>query len=273
MSFSLPVAYVHNIETFRKGIDQSGPFINVVYRIANYGDVDNFINALMGFGSGSGPGGSGTVTKASPHQYQQSPNLYCQSAVMIEGLGNPILSSAAFPNYDGGALIQAEYRASKFDFGPLNYGEINNQFDPATPLTYCTQELDFTTEIFTVAENAATTVPAKIKVPITIMNLTFHDVPYMPLPGIRALRGRVNSTTFLGSSAGLVHFRGGKTTRKFNTDGTIVQEVYMCFEERDANYPWNSGPSAANPYTWAPVVDSLGNKPFQTGDLNALLIF
>lgn len=273
MSTSLPVAYVHNIESFKKGIDQGGPFVDVIYRIANYADVDGFINALMGFATSSGPLTGITVNKSSPHQYQLSPNLYCQSAVMIEGLGEPILTDSAFPNYNGGALIQAEYRAAKFDFGPLNYNSQNNQIDPATPLTYCTQELDFSTEVFTLEENSVGPFPAKIRIPITILSLTFHQVPYIPMTAVRAMRGRVNSSTFLGSASGLVLFKGAQTSRKFNEDGTIVQEVKMTFEERDSAYPWNSGPRADNPYSWVPCVDSNGAKPYQVGNLNTLLIF
>ena len=192
---------------------------------------------------------------------------------MIEGLGEPVLSDSAFPNYKDGALIQAEYRAAKFDFGPLNYNSQNNQIDPSTPLTYCTQEIDFTQEIFTINEHEAGPFPAKIRIPITILSLTFHKVPYMPMTAVRARRGCVNSTTFLGSAAGLVLFKGAQTTRQWNDDGTIVQEVKMVFEERGSAYPWNSGPSILNPYTWTPCVDSNLNKPFQTGDLNDLLIF
>lgn len=272
MSTSLPYSYTTLIDGFSKGVDQSGPFYRVVYKLNNWSDSDGFCNALLGFGHASGPGGT-TVTKGSPHQYPLSTNLFCQSAVVVEGLGNPILSAAGTPNYDGGALVQAEYRPAKFDFGPLDYNNTNNQIDPGTPLTYCTQELDFNTETLLIEGHMAGDVPAKIQVPTTVLNLTFHELPYLPVTAMRNLRGRVNSTAFLGAATGLVLFRGGSTQRKFNADGSVVQEVKLCFEERDSHYPWNSGPTKGAPYTWVPVVDTNGNKPYKTADLNPLVIF
>ena len=106
---------------------------------------------------------------------------------------------------------------------------------------------------------------------MTILTLTFHKVPYLPMTQVRNLRGRVNSATFLGSAPGLVLFKGADTSRVYNTDGSICQEVKMTFHERDGNYPWNSAPSKDQQYTWSPVVDVNGNKPFLLGDLNALV--
>src|SRR3954469_24315180 len=127
MSTQLPVAYSHTIEGFSKGIDNQGPMIRVVYKIDHYSDADTFINALMGFGSLSGPVTGGTITKSTPHSHPLSPNLYCQSAMLVEGLGAPVLGANGYPNYDGGALIQAEYRPPPFDFGPLGISLLNNQ--------------------------------------------------------------------------------------------------------------------------------------------------
>jgi hypothetical protein len=274
MATTLPIQYSHLLEGFTKGIDQGGPFYRVIYKILNWQDTDLFCNALMGYARVTGSPGNFTVTRGVPHQHPLSPNLFCISATVIQGLGNPILSPTGYPNYDGGAFIQAEYRTPPFNFGPAGNGyDTNNQIDPGTPLAWCTQSLSHATETFTVDQADKSKPPAKVQIPITILNLTFHKLPYMPTPQIRLLRGRVNSTPFLGAGAGQVLFKGGETERTFNTDGSTVQELKMTFYERDSNFLWNSGPTLANPYTWEPKVDSNGNKPFFVADLNPLLQF
>jgi hypothetical protein len=271
MATTLPIQYSHLLEGFTKGIDQGGPFYRVIYKILNWQDTDLFCNALMGYARVTGTPGNFTVTRGVPHQHPLSPNLYCISATVVQGLGTPVLSPTGYPNYDGGAFIQAEYRCAPFNFGGGQ--DLNNQIDPATPLAWCTQELDHATETFTVDQADKTKPPAKIQVPITILNLTFHKLPYLPTPQMRLLRGRVNSTPFLGAGTGQVLFKGGSTHREFNVDGTVVQELKMTFYERDSNFLWNSGPSPANPYTWTPVTDSNNNRPFLLADLNPLLQF
>lgn len=280
MSTLLPVSYSHTVDFFTKGIDQQSPFYEVQYKISNWADADNFCNALLGFGHASGSGTGITVSRGVPHQHPLSPNLYCRSAVVVEGLGNPVLNSSGYPNYDGGALIRASYRPAPFDFAG---GNLNNQIDPSTPLNWCTQELDFSSETYTIANNtfsyssgpisgATTGVPAKFSIPITTLTLTFHQLPYLPMTTVRNLRGRVNSTTFLGAAAGLVLFKGCKTVREWNTDGTSVQKVQLTFEERDALNPWNSLPSPSG-LTWYPVADSLGTKMYPLADLSPLVQF
>lgn len=278
MATTLPVSYSHTIEGFSKGIDQnSGPFYRVQYKIDNWADADDFVNAIMGFGTATGT--PPTVARGTPHQYPQSPNLFASSAVVVSGLGNPILNVDGYPNYDGGALIEVEYRPGNTDYGPVNYNITNNQIDPATPVTWATQEIDFATETYTLGKKltydvggAETTVYATIQIPITILVFTFHKLPYMPMTAVRNLRGRVNSTTFLGSAAGLVLFKGGRTSREFNSDGTIAQKVVLTFEERDAAHPWNSLPSENDP-TFKPVSGAAGVKMYRLADLTPLVQF
>jgi hypothetical protein len=279
MATSLPVPFSHTIEGFTKGIDNQGPIIRVVYKIDHYSDSDKFINALMGFGSLSGPITGGTITKSTPHSHPLSPNLYCQSAMLVEGLGAPVLGANGYPNYDGGALIQAEYRPPPFDFGPLGISLLNNQIDPGTPMAWCTQELSFSNEIWTLGKKMTyassgkpTDVHVKFYVPITTLRLTFHKLPYMPTPIVRTLRGRVNSTTFLGSPAGTVLFKGAETSREWNTDGTVCQKVVLTFDERDTSQPWNSLPSEDDP-TFKAVVGTGGVKMYQLADLSPLVQF
>jgi hypothetical protein len=282
MSTNYIVATAHTIEYFSKGID-SAPYMHVQYYIQNYSDVDRFINALRGAVSMTGPITGGTVTRNAPHQHPLSPNLSCVNASLVQGLGNPIINANGYPDFDGGALIAAEYR-------PLTWDAVtpdrNNSIDPTTSILYCTQEINFSTETMTIGNNTfkfssgtasglTTGVPAKFSIPITNLVLTIHQLPYMPMQAVRSLRGKVNSTVFLGSPAGTVLFRGARSTRRFNTDGTVVQEIQLILDERNPLHPWNSLPSRVT-LVWAPVTDdgtSGGTKMFEVADLTPLLQF
>lgn len=283
MGTSYIVATAHTIENFSKGVDGQGPWIRVQYYINSYADVDRFINALVGAGNLTGPITGGKVTRNAPHQHPLSPNLFCVRAELVQGLGNPVLSTSGYPDFDGGALISAEYRALSWD--PIEVNR-NNSIDPTTSILYATQEIDFSSESYTVANhtfkyssgvlaNINTSTPAKFTIPVTELVLTYHQFPYMPMIAVRNLRGRVNTATFLGAAAGCVLFRGAKTSRDFNTDGSVTQKVQMMFAERDALHKWNWLPS---PYslTWYPVTEdgtSGGVTMFPTGDLSPLLNF
>jgi hypothetical protein len=280
----LPAAYSHTIDGFSKGIDEKSPWYRVVFHLDNWSDTDAFMNALMGFGTASGPTSGPTVTRGVPHAHPLSPNLYCSRTSVIQGLGNPVLNPAGYPDYDDGALVEAEYRPPPFDFGGGGVNFLNNQIDPGTPLSWCTQEVDFGHEVITIPGGTMyrytsgpdsgkfTGVPMKIFVPITILTLTFHKLPYMPLPQLRLLRGRVNSTTFLGSPAGTVLFKGGKTSREPNPDGSIVQTVTEVFEERDSSQPWNSEPGLGSA-TFYPVEGTGSVTKYPVADLSPLLQF
>jgi hypothetical protein len=283
MPTTLPTTFVHTINGFTKGVDRSGPFYKVIFMIDSWSDTDAFCNAIMGFGSSTGPISGITVTKNAPQQHPLSTNLYASSAVVIEGLGRPVLNANGYPDYDGGALIEVEYRAPPFDFSGSGTNFLNNQIDPATPLQWCTQEIDFSTTVYTspswkyrytsgTHNGQLIDVFAKFEIPLTIMTLTFHQLPYMPMPAVRACRGRVNNATFLGSPPETVLFPGAKINREPNPDGTIVQTVALTFHERDAAHPWNSLPSADDP-TFYPVEGPGGVKPYRTANLSQLLNF
>jgi hypothetical protein len=277
------IDYTHLIDGFTKGIDERSPWARVLYSIDSYDDSDDFCNALMGFGTSTGPITGITVTRGVPHAYPLSTNLYCHSATVVEGLGQPILNSDGYPRWDGGALIQAEYRPAPMDFSG---GENpNHQIDPATPIPWCTQELDHSSLAFTLTNSKLkytsgpagvidqpTEVYVKFEIPITIMTLTFHKLPYLPVGIIGDLSGRVNNATFLGKPAETVLFKGSKTNREWNTDGTVVQRVTLTFEARHADHPWNSLPTASDP-TFYPVAGTGGVKMYKTANLLPLVQF
>jgi hypothetical protein len=276
MSTLAGINYIHLFDGFSKGIDATSPWVRVVYMIDSYDDSDEFCNALMGFGTSTGPLSGITVTRGVPHAYALSTNLFCASATVIDGLGKPILNADGYPQWEGGALIQAEYRPAPMNFSGAD--NTNHNIDQSTPLTWCTQELDHSSQSFTLpnsklkftATNDPTDVYVKFEIPIIIMTLTFHKMPYLPMGVVANLSGRVNNATFLGAPAETVLFKGAKTTREWNTDGTVVQKVMLTFERRHADFPWNSLPSGDD-VTFRPVTDKNGVKMYKTADLSPLV--
>lgn len=278
---SLPggIPTANTIEYFEKGIDEQGPYYLVQYYINNWQDSDVFINALLGYTTNTGSG-TGGVTKRSPHQYPLSTNLLCRRARVIAP-GCAKLGSSGLPDFYGGALIQAEYRAPQWQAYPNQ----QEQIDPGTPIPFCTQELEHTTETYTlpgssmyyVGGTTLTNQPFRIRVPVTNLTLTFHLSPnlYVATGTIRSIRGCVNSTTFLGASAGCVLFRGCRTVRNYDSAGNVVQEIQLNFSERDPNQKWNFLPLITNPTAlpWTEVSGTAStasgvNPPYPTADFN-----
>ena len=273
MAITLPVPFAHMWGEMYKGIDEQGPYYEVLYYITNWSDSDLVINALKGITSSV----SGKITRGLPHQHPLSPNLYCQTA-RAEGLGGPVLNANGLPNYDGGCKIRATYRASVLE-GVLQFGDDPNNFqqiDPTTPLLWCTQELDFSGETVVVPNTSFTwasdgklaSVPLKVKVGITQMRLTFHRVPAMPMATMRAFRGKVNNATFLGADPYKVLFEGGSTVRDVQADGTVLQRVTLVLSERDQPW-WNT--LRPDKMKWDALVDGDGAKAYTATDLSPLL--
>lgn len=273
MAITLPVRFAHMWEEMYKGIDDQGPYYDVIYLIDNWADSDLVINALKGITTSVG----GKITRGLPHQHPLSPNLYCQTA-RGEGVGGPVLNNNGLPNYDGGAKIRATYRASVLE-GVLQAADDPfgfQQIDPTTPLLWCTQELDFDTETVVIPNHSFTwasdgklaSVPYKATIGITIMRLTFHRVPAMPMGIFRQYRGKVNNAPFLGGDTGKVLFKGGSTVRDYNTDGTVVQKVTLNLFERDQ--PWYNS-LRPDKLVWDALIDGTGSKSYTVTNLQPLL--
>jgi hypothetical protein len=268
------IDYVHGYKMFGKGIDAQGPYYNVEYQIGDWENADAFSNALVG------------VDDSSPHRHPLSTNLICTEAIPV-GIGRPVLNADGYPSYDRGAVIRAVYRsAGSAFFGGFPDPAIDDpgsahQIDPTTPIAWCTQELDFTVESSSVpgsgyiweSDSTDATVPIQQDVNVTILNLTFERRRALPMSVVRAKRGRINSSTFLGAPAECVWFVGAKSTRTPYTDGSVTQRVQLTFKERDVS--WNKFlrpgrmPSAAG--SWDYLQDIATNRRFLTTDLSPLV--
>ena len=270
------IDYVHAISGFNKGIDAQGPYYNVEYLIGSWDNGDDFANALVGIGQDE------------PHRYPLSPNLVCTSAV-VAGRGRVELNTDGYPRYQDGARITATYRSSgsglafggSFSNVVLDDPGYAHQIDPATPLVWCTQELDFGSQSLSVpntsyvweSDGASAQIPVVLDVFETTMVLTFHRRASLPTALIRATRGRLNNATFLGAATETVLFVGAQTTREASTDGSVTQRVRLVFKERDES--WNKFlrpgkmPSAAA--SWDYLKDASTNRRFKTADLGPLV--
>lgn len=275
MSTALPIPYTHTTRYFSKGMDAQGAYYRVEYLIESYSDTDAMVNALMGQRVATGL----VINNFSPHQHPLSPNLFCRSADVMEGLDGPALNALGYPGYNGGALIRCEYRPLTWDV--VSQPEQSFDQSGAEPIVWATQELDFGSQTYTInrgtykytagpvgVNGMPSQVPVKIEVPLTTMILTYERTPYLAMSLARQLRKRVNTTTFLGANGGLVLFDGCRTTRQFNADGSICQKTQFVFQERDVSYPWNSLPNTID-FSWNPVTDGT-NGPYQTADLTPL---
>ncbi len=279
---TLPVGYAHTIEYFEKGIDAEGPYYKVNYLIANWSDADLMANSLLGYTSISGNAQTGVITKRSPHQHPLSTNLFCRSA-RIKGVGKPVLSPGGLPSYAGGATLECEYRPMTTMAFQTTPAEAALQTDPGTAPLFCTQEVDLTTEMYTIPNTQlrfrSTTrnvpVPFRLHVPVGHLQFTFHKLAYNPWSGpFRALRGKVNSGTFLGCDENCVLFKSAKIIRDWDESGNATMKLMLTFSERPPLAHWNMLPDPTSAtFAWAVVEGPGGASPYDTADLSPLLNF
>lgn len=270
----LTVSYAHRWTEIRKGIDSQGPYYKVTYYIEQPWSVgDQVVNELLGYATKTG----GSPYWQGPHQYPLDPTgrSVCFQADIV-GVGNMIRNSDGYPEFDTGFFVEALYRVPLIPMYSENDPNNTQGIDPATPLLWATQDFDFSTDFILLdrsqytftSDSSKSTVPVRIKTGITIMDITFHRVPFMPSALIRAARGCVNSSTFMGSSAGQILFKGARTHKEINPDGSYIRTVQLIFHER--NQSWNK---VFRPDTlaWDGLVDGSGNGPYLTSNLNNLL--
>ncbi len=238
-----PLTFTHMVGDFTKGIDGGGPYYECTFLFDDWGDSDTVPNQMLGVTRYSGTPGSGVTTRVLPMTHPLSPNLYCRSAV-VSGIGRPFINANGYPAYWAGFTVKAEFRAAQQ--GQADTGL--QQIVPTSPVIWCTQELDWESQWITIpntslkfgSDGKKTGFKLEKEVTVTTMRLTFHRLPYMPVPQFRALRGRTNNGNFLGATTvDTVKFMGGTTVREASTDGSIVQTCTLTFKERDI--PWGSG--------------------------------
>jgi len=119
-----------------------------------------------------------------------------------------------------------------------------------------------------------------ILVPTGQFSLTWHKVLFPPWSTIRSLRGKVNSSSFLGAAAETVLFLGASYRRQFQvTNDSGHWEVVYRFAESSKqlasgsvggwNHFWKEVAASGEHWVKIDAADN-GELPYKTGDLSTL---
>lgn len=277
MPLGLTDAFAHAWQDMYKGIDRQGPYYTCSYYFTNWADSDTIANQLRGYSTFNGT----SSTRVPGHRHPLSLNLVCTD-VRIEGCGNAVLNANGFPSYDAGFLAHTTYRADPMaQYGDTDPGNVN-AYDPGTVILWCTQEMDYDHETVYLEnsnykwyiaggggkDGKPTKVPVQKFIGVGNLTITYHQLPWLPSALIRSLRNKVNSSTFFGVPAGMIHFKGGRSSVDRNTDGSRSTRLSLFFRERDID--WNKVFDVDG--TWNYVKDGGGNLIYQAADLSPLVM-
>lgn len=189
----------------------------------------------------------------------------------------------------GGARVTATYR-TRFDEDNAGRTKL-----PKVPRgTYLTYRADLAAEYLSIPGRTwrwydppeFSPVPPDVQpgklLPQALVHLTWHRVALPPWEAMRALRGKVNGTEFLGAPAGTVLFLGAKVRREFQflADSGFWRVEY-AFQENikelsdGTKVGWNHfyREAAVDGEHWVAIADEDGNPPFAYGDFNPLFAF
>jgi hypothetical protein len=231
--------------------DQSGPSATRGY-LCDWDQRFLVANSLLGIVKYTGSGATGQVTFANPGRLDELPGLLTMG-VRIEGKGQPFQNAAG---------LGYPYAIVWTDYGILPYvaggGSDGAQIDPNTSFTYATQELDSSNQyveipkntLYYADSNTPSTLNRSVIVTVIEMKITFHRLPYIPMPAL-VHADKINDATFLGIETGKVKFDGITVSRDFSgPDGSqIEQKASFHFSYRPVA-DWNMVPSASNPGNW-----------------------
>ena len=117
-----------------------------------------------------------------------------------------------------------------------------------------------------------------IYVPTGAQRVAWHRVAIPPWDAIRAARGKVNGSNFLGAGAETLLFDGARATRQFQfLEGSYWRVEYHFLErtvplEGGGVGGWNHHYSESGG-EWKRIVDEAGNTPYRSDDFAALFAF
>lgn len=225
----------------RIAINQQGVNAIRVFKLA-WADWQAFARELIGTWRIIG----GATQFISPIPFPGLPNLIVWE-VSVEPFhpdspdGNVAVSLGAFTNTytAGGAKVTAHYK-TQFDEDNQDRPDL----PPVPKGTYLTYSAELGAEVMTIPGRSfkwVGTAPVEklpddlnpgILVPTGAFTLHWQRVLRPPWSAIRATRGKVNSTSFLGAPPGTVLFVGAQVTRQFQfvVDGGFWQVEYKFSE-------------------------------------------
>jgi hypothetical protein len=223
---------------------QGGPHATKSYLVPNWTDRYTVANALL-FRTTLSGGVGGSIAFQRPASYPDSTNMFAQD-ISIRGLGR-IHQGANQIAFDS-AIVTVNYGRTPYNQQQTQDPGGLNSFDPAAPMVYASQELDYSAQVIELKPgtcgyyNGAITIPLNVGVPYFIdlvtMHLTLHKLPYLLPTAFRAKVGSINNAPFFGCATGTLRWDGAKTGTEFLSDGSQTQNTQMTFVHRPAA-PWD----------------------------------
>jgi hypothetical protein len=190
--------------------------------------------------------------------------------------------------YSGGARVTATYRTlrdrdnrSRDDLPSVPEGTFLRFRSEVAAEYYSTPGRVWSWDIAGAPKVSEDVMPG-ILLPSGGYELIWQRVAYPPWDAMRALRGKLNQSTFLGSPAGTVLFTGARATREFQflEDGGLWRIEYQFLEQTKElnsgtkvgwNYFYREQASAGE--HWLRIKDATGDPPYLSGDFSALFVF
>jgi hypothetical protein len=262
-------------ELYRPGVTETAGLrdpttATKAYYVPNWFDRYKVANGLMGFTSYTGR----TPAFVPPTRYPDSPNLYALN-LSIRGVGQ--FFQGTFQCAWTSAIIEVNFGQGNFDISLNNDPGGFNSFDPAQPLIYATQSLDWGAQVIEVPGKAlryaGSGVPLAVGFPkfvgVVTFSLTLHRLPYLPPGPARTIPGSVNLNPIFGCPAKTLRFDGFRTERQFNVDGSILQDATLMFAYRP-EAAWDQAFNENGTSGWTTVTYN-GNCPLNLVDMSTLI--
>lgn len=260
--------------TTDKGVEASASFI------INWADAETFYDEVLGTRTGTVTNGVATTL---PWAFPPAPRIYCQSCdispITIAGSPGPGANSGL------GAGEFFDKAKANLVFGVHKLGDTVNpdeddpdgqmQFDPANPITYCYQDMDWSCyseqlehgSYVWEGEPNITGFRLTKKTSVATLILRFPLVPFLPAGRIREYMDCVNTHTALGCLPGTLLFEGAATSLQLTSVGRRAKSVTLKFKYRKR--PWNVA-IRANGSEGTPINASTGAKLYEQKDLRLL---
>jgi hypothetical protein len=258
-----------------EGLTRSrGPSAAKAYYVPSWYDRFTVANALIGMISyTAGPTG---ITINAPGAYPESANMWAQE-ITIKGVGVPTQGPRQIAWTS--AIVEVTYSPGDFATSASQDPTGGNSFDPAAPLIYCTQSLDFSAQVVTLPRGTCTlndgsntplAQPYGRTVGVISMDLTLHTLPYLVPAANRATVGQINSGAIFGCAIGTLMWKGAQTRREFGPDGLLSQETTLRFANRP-EAPWDQVLHPSIPSKGWTQVQYNGASVLQSFDFTTLI--
>jgi hypothetical protein len=243
-----------------------GPWRKVVYRVAG-ADSDGFIDSLFGAGQATQVITFGSPwSPPSPHRYPGNENI-----VAIEATCTPIKAKP-----DGVKLFGSDWAVITVTYGVPQFDVFGQQAEMAfggQPEPWCRDEIrgymegvPVPAEVLTGDDSGDS--PSRnfeIQVPHLELRRTRMFVPYLYLPVLTSLVGKVNGEPFWGFGIGTLRFEPFDTVIETDMAGRRVTTLVTSMTWR--SYDWNMIPRSDGP-GWEYQRYDDGTTPYAYADFS-----